>query len=85
MEMSRNEIKTKLQEVFELVMGREQTGLSFQEDTRLAEDMGLNSVGILYLVIATEEMFSLRFEDVGFNDFKTVGDVMDYLEKKSKV
>jgi acyl carrier protein len=52
------------------------------EASSLVTDLGLNSVGILYIVIAIEEEFSIEFENVGFSDFKTVGDVVDYIEEK---
>ena len=52
------------------------------EDSNLITDVGLSSVGILYVVIAIEEFFQIRFDDVGFADFKTIGDVINYIEKK---
>jgi acyl carrier protein len=55
---------------------------SLDEASSLVTDLGLNSVGILYIVIAIEEEFSIEFENVGFSDFKTVGDVVDYIEEK---
>lgn len=54
------------------------------EDSHLVNDLGLNSVGVLYIVIAIEEFFGVEFEDVGFGDFATVGDVVDYIEQKQK-
>jgi acyl carrier protein len=48
----------------------------------LVGDLGLNSVGILYLVIGIEEFFSISFTGVSFGDFNTVGDVINYIEKK---
>ena len=55
---------------------------SLNEDSRLVDDIGLSSVGVLYIVIAIEEFFGIRFDDVGFADFKTISDVIDYIEKK---
>lgn len=52
------------------------------EQSRLTEDLGLSSVNMLYMIIATEEVFGIRFDDVGVNEFQTVGDVMDYIEGK---
>ena len=57
-------------------------GLS--EDSNLVSDLGLTSVGVLYIVIAIEEFFDIRFDDVGFADFKTIGDVINYIEKKAE-
>ena len=52
------------------------------EDSNLVTDLGLNSIGILYLVIAIEEFFAIQFNDVSFSDFQTVGDVVSYIEQK---
>ena len=41
-------------------------------------------MGVLYIAIGIEESFGIRFDDVGFGDFKTVGDVIDYIEKKAE-
>lgn len=52
------------------------------EDSKLMTDLGFSSVGMLYMVIAIEESFGVMFENVSIGDFETVGDVVDYLEKK---
>ena len=54
----------------------------FSDSLNLSTDIGLSSVGVLYVVIAIEEFFSIRFDNVGFADFKTVGDVVNYIEAK---
>ena len=54
----------------------------FSDSLNLSTDIGLSSVGVLYVVIAIEEFFSIRFDNVGFADFKTVGDVINYIEAK---
>ena len=83
MAMSRNEIKEKLLDVMKLAMPSivEKEG-TITESSNLVTDVGLTSVGILYVVIAIEEFFGIRFTGVGFGDFKTIGDVVDYIESK---
>ena len=81
--MSRNEIFEKLKEVLVMVMPTLELGdAEITENANLANDIGLSSVGVLYVVIAIEEFFGIRFDDVGFADFQTIGDVIDYIEKK---
>ena len=81
--MIREEIIEKLKGVLSMAMGKEPDEINnYQETSNLTTDLGLNSVGVLYVVIAIEEFFSIRFDDVGFGDFKTVKDVIDYIEKK---
>lgn len=82
--MARDEIVSKLKDILVMVMGKDSAELEgYSEQSGLISDMGLNSVGILYVVIAIEEYFGIQFDDVGFGDFETVGDVIDYIEKKA--
>ena len=81
--MTRSEIFEKLKEIMTVAMGGASEALeNCEESSSLITDLGLNSVGILYVVIAIEEFFSIQFDDVGFNDFQTVGQVLDYIENK---
>ena len=82
MQMTRNEIVEKLKDVFKMAVGKNYDEPQYDENSNLTTDLGLNSVGVLYCVIAIEEFFGIRFDDVGFGDFKTVGDTIDYIEKK---
>lgn len=85
MAMSRNEIKEKLFDVMQMAMPNATFDAdSLQDDADLSTDIGLSSVGILYVVIAIEEFFGVRFDNVGFNDFKTIGNVLDYIEEKQQ-
>ena len=52
------------------------------EDANLTTDLGLSSVGMLYMVIAIEESFGVVFENVAMGDFVTLRDVIDYLEAR---
>lgn len=83
MSVNRNEIIEKLKEILVDADGRNSERLSsITEDANLFTDLGLSSVNMLYMVIATEEVFNIRFDDVGMNDFQTVGDVVSYIEGK---
>lgn len=80
--MTRSEIFEKLKEVLKNSIDTEVDFDLITEDTRLIEDLGLNSVGIIFVVISIEEAFSITFSDVGFNDFQNVKAVVDYIEKQ---
>ena len=83
MALSRNEIKEKLTDIMKMVLGdRMPDASSLDDGSSLVNDLGLTSVGVLYVVIAIEESFGIEFEDVGFGDFKTIGDVISYIEEK---
>ncbi len=82
MQMTRNEIIEKLKDVFKMAVGTNYDEAKCDENASLTTDLGLSSVGVLYCVIAIEEFFGIQFNDVGFGDFSTIGDVIDYIEKK---
>ena len=78
--MKREEIIEKLKEIVFETDG--QSGRECKEDSDLRTDLGLSSVGMLYMVFSIEETFGVRFENVSMNDFITLSDVVDYLEKR---
>lgn len=83
MQMSRTEIIEQLKGI---LLSADQLGSeriqNCDESSDLMTDFGLNSVSMLYLVIAIEETFNIRFDNVGMTDFTTLGDVVDYIEGK---
>ena len=81
--MNRAEIIEKLKEILLSADERNRAVVeNCTEDSNLMTDFGMTSVGMLYIVIAIEEMFNIRMDDVSFGEFRTVGDVADYIEKK---
>ena len=80
--MNRIEIAEKLKEIiiFSLPTKKEIIE-NCTEESNLRTDIGLNSVGMLYIVIAIEEIFKVSFGDSSFDSFRTVKDVIDYIEK----
>ena len=50
------------------------------ESSSLKNELGLNSIGMLYIMITIEEKFDVSFENTNANDFQTVGDVIDFIE-----
>ena len=51
-------------------------------ESELASDLGITSITVLLLVIGIEEEFSIRFENVRSDSFRTVADVCGYIEKR---
>lgn len=83
MSVKRTEILEKLKEILlSADAGNSDVIDSVTEDTHLLNDLGLSSVNMLYLMIATEETFNIRFDDVGVGEFPTVGSVVSYIEGK---
>ncbi len=81
--MTRQEIIEKLKEILAATDGRGQSAaMNVTEETNLFTDLALTSVSMLYMVIAIEEDFNIRFDNVGASDFTTLGDVVDYIEAR---
>jgi len=57
-------------------------GILLADTAHALKQAGLSSVNMLYIIIATEEVFGIRFDDLGVGAFRTVGDVVDYIEGK---
>ena len=81
--MTREQIIDKLRDILAATNGQGQSAaMNVTEDTNLFSDLGLTSVSMLYMVIAIEEDFGIRFENVGASDFTTLGEVVDYIEAR---
>lgn len=80
--MTKEQIVEKLKEIFKLVVhnGVDADKLELDSDIRL--DLGVNSVALIYLVIAIERTFGVNMQNVSYNTFTTVGDVVDYIYDK---
>lgn len=81
--MTKTEIMEQLREIFKLAVSDPHIKPEdITLESNLTTDLEMTSMGLLYLVIAVEESFSIRFDDVGLADFKTVGDVVEYIGGK---
>ena len=60
--------------------GKEPDLATVTENTRLYDDLGLDSVVLLMMVIAIEDAFAIRFPTAAAAACKTVGDVVNHLE-----
>ena len=85
MQLTREDIIEKLKQIMISADSKNaEMTENFREDANLFTDLGLTSIGMLYMVIAIEESFGIRFDNVGMNDFNTLGDVVSYIEGKLK-
>ncbi|MBR2865030.1 MAG: acyl carrier protein [Clostridia bacterium] len=51
-------------------------------ESSLREDIGINSIGILYMALAIEEEFGIKFTNDDFVDILKVSDVVAIIDKK---
>ena len=64
---------------------RENTGddnITINEDTVLMADLGLSSLDLINIAYLVEEEFDIEIPDRAIQDFKTVGDVIQFIEKQ---
>ncbi len=54
---------------------------SITRESRLLEDLGADSANVMILVMDLEQEFDIIVEDDVLGNIKTVGDIIDYLEK----
>ena len=52
-------------------------------DAELTNDLGINSIELADLVMICEDRFGIDIDDDEIRGFTTVGDVVNYLEKKN--
>ena len=50
-------------------------------DAELSKDLGINSIELADLIMMCEEEFGIEITEDDANEFITVGDVVNYLEK----
>ena len=53
---------------------------SIKPDSRLVEDLGADSANVMVLILELESEFGLEVEDEVIMSFKTVNDVVNYIE-----
>ena len=65
-------------------MIKNQLGIELTDESRMVDDLGMDSLDVVELVIAFEEEFGVEISDEDAEKWKTVGDVIKYLEEKNK-
>lgn len=60
-------------------------GQVITKDTRFVDDLGTDSLDVTELVMEFEEEFDVNIPDDVSEKFKTVGQVVEYLESQEKV
>jgi len=71
-----------LKSVFESVFEGEISTENLSLDSDLREDVGINSIGMLYMAMALEEQYSIKFSNDDFLNIVTIKDVIDCIEGK---
>ena len=51
-------------------------------EARLVEDLGADSANLMMLIMDLESEYDTTVEDEALGSIKTVGDIVDYIEKR---
>ena len=72
----------RLVKVFERVFGEDINTAHITPQANLITDVGMNSIGFLYMALALEEEFAVKFNNEDFQGLTTVQDVIACIEGK---
>lgn len=72
----------RLVKVFEVVFEESVDVSAITLESSLREDVGINSIGLLYMAMAVEEEFGIHFTNEDFIKIHTVADVIACIEGK---
>lgn len=73
----------RLQAILERIFGNDVNTFNFAPESRLREDVGMNSIGMLYVAMAIEQEFGVEFNNDDLLNIKTVQDVLDRIGGKA--
>ena len=74
-----NEIFEKVKEI--IVENLKVSASEITPDSELVNDLGINSLELADLVFSCEDTFEIEIDDKALGTFKTVADVVSYLEE----
>lgn len=72
----------RLVDVFVRVFEDEVDAAAIRPESKLVDDLGLNSIGMLYMAMELENEFGIKFSNEDFAGLATVGDVVARVERK---
>ena len=79
--MDRNAIFNKVKEY--ILMQLPIDGDRVVESARMVEDLGADSANLMMLIMDLENEFNMTVEDEALGTIKTVGDIVDYIQKRA--
>lgn len=72
----------ELKEILETVFPGQYNLSEITEESNLVKDVGLNSIGFLYLAMVLEEKYSIQFSNNDLEKLRTVADVLSLIEER---
>lgn len=82
--MDRNELLAQMKEILRQIDGHNDSVIdACTEETDLRSGLGVNSIAMLYLMVVIQEKYDIDFENAKMEDFKKLGDVIDFIEREA--
>ena len=78
--MDRNAIFAKVKEYILMQLPVDEGKVT--ETANMIEDLGADSANLMMLIMDLETEFNMTVEDDALGTIKTVGDIVDYIQKK---
>ena len=75
-------ILDKIKDIMETELGKNRNAVTLECD--IIKDLGLDSLDIVTLIMAVEDEYGFTADDDEIAALKTVGDVVNYIEKRTK-
>ena len=75
-------ILDKIKDIMETELGKNRNDVTLECD--IIKDLGLDSLDIVTLIMAVEDEYGFTADDDEIAALKTVGDVVNYIEKRIK-
>ena len=72
-------ILEKIKDIMEEELGKDRNEVTLESD--IIKDLGLDSLDIVTLIMAVEDEYGFTADDDEIVALKTVGDVVNYIEK----
>ena len=74
-------ILDKIKDIMETELGKNRNDVTLEWD--IIKDLGLDSLDIVTLIMAVEDEYGFTADDDEIAALKTVGDVVNYIEKRT--
>ena len=74
---------TTIQEIICRFAPKRRNDVAISRDTRLVEDLGIDSPRMIDIVLEVEDRFGVSLEDVDVQDTETVGELLALVEKRA--
>ena len=79
---SRNEIKTTFIDLIQPFVREASAAGNIADETRLIEDLKVNSARLVDIILETEDKFGIAIDDYSADGMRTVGDAVSVIMSK---